>query len=88
MVLYSTYVDYLLPGAVRQPELKLGGVGHSEIIVKTQIAKQFSHSPEYGHDWEFIENIITSGAKYRVALSKECTYHVRSTQDHTKDMID
>jgi len=88
LLLYNAYADFVLPGAIREPSLQLGGVGHSEIIVKTELAKQVKHSSEYGHDWEFIKGLISSGAKHKVASSNECTYHVMATQGRTKEMID
>jgi len=43
-------------------ELAPSVIGHSEIILKTELAKQLpEHSAKYGHDWEFINAMSEKG---------------------------
>lgn len=74
MVAYQTYIKP--ENRVRHPKFDIGGIGHSEIIVKSDVAKNFLHNPEYGHDGVFILDILNSGAKIKVADSNKQTYTV------------
>lgn len=60
---FNTYIDNgsgVL--STRVPKLHPGGVGHSELCVKTEVIKTAPpHSRNYGHDWEFIHYAIQSG---------------------------
>lgn len=60
MVYFDSYIEPI--DAIRETELKFGSIGHSEIIVRTNLLLNFSQKPEYGHDWELIKHIIDSGA--------------------------
>lgn len=74
---------------VRIPHLAPSQIGHSEIIVKTELAKKAPpHTSKYGHDWDFIEYISKHG---RGAYFKpqHPTYHVMHIPNFgTKDIID
>lgn len=59
MVYFNSYIEPI--DAIRETELKFGSIGHSEIIVRTNLWLNFSQKPEYGHDWELIKHIIDSG---------------------------
>lgn len=79
MVYYNSLVlPYEHP--IRNSDLSLGHIGHSEIIVKTETAKKMPpHKPEYGHDWLFIKDLIDSGAKIsKTANTEKTTYTVMS----------
>lgn len=75
--------------SIRDSSLASCQIGHSELIVKTELARTLTpHSPEYGHDWKFIEELIQKGkgqkSEYRV-----CTYKVMHVPSAgTKDIID
>lgn len=76
IVAYRTFCAFNPPEfCIRKTVFELGGVGNSEIIVKTETAKQFSYTSEYGHDWEFIKNILSIG-KSKLADSHQQTYRV------------
>lgn len=64
-------------------------IGHSEIILKTELAKKLPpHEKHYGHDWDFIYNMTKQG-KGSKSNSRELTYRVMSIQGQgTKDTID
>lgn len=48
----------------RTPSLRLGGIGHSEILIRASLAKSLPpHTPEYGHDWSFIESALSATSK-------------------------
>jgi len=52
-------------------------VGHSEIIVRASIAKIVDpHTPDYGHDWIFIVNILKITNKAAKDLRGIVTYNV------------
>jgi glycosyltransferase involved in cell wall biosynthesis len=64
-------------------------IGHSEIILKTELAKKLPpHGKHYGHDWDFIYNMTKQG-KGGKSNSRELTYRVMSIPGQgTKDTID
>ena len=56
--------------------MRLGGIGHCDIIVKTSTAKAApAHNDSYQHDWDFI-NYITENGNYKKANDVNATYHV------------
>jgi glycosyltransferase involved in cell wall biosynthesis len=60
----------------RETILQISSIGHCDIIIKTELAKQITpHSEKYVHDWEFIYEAATKG-KSKKADSKLATYHV------------
>jgi len=65
---------------IRDAILQCGGIGHSEIIVKTSLAKLLPpHTSEYGHDWTFIESVLKAGGEVKKAANPyKVTYHVMS----------
>lgn len=70
------YFDTLLdPGdgklITRYPFLALTKIGHSELCVKTEIAKKAPpHSKIYGHDWQFISWCVNNGVKCEYIYGK------------------
>lgn len=52
--------------------------GHAEIIVKSSTARMFLTTPEYGHDWKFVQSIYKLG-KSKIANSLCYTYFVTHT---------
>jgi len=63
-------------------------IGHSEIILKTELAKQLpEHSAIYGHDWEFIHAMSKKG-KGEKSKSNILSYRVMHIPSFgTKDKI-
>lgn len=85
------YFDSYL-GPLKHPRvsrLAPSQIGHSEIIVRTSLAKKARpHEPKYGHDWNFIYDIIHNG-KGTKSTSTETTYHVMHVPNYgTIDKID
>jgi GT2 family glycosyltransferase len=73
----------------RISELRYGGIGHSELIVRTSFLKKMPpHSANYGHDWELIQNMLNAGAKYAKAISRPQTYIVKSVPNNLEQGID
>ncbi len=72
------YFDSFLD-PVKKPRISHLGfcqIGHSEIIVKTDIAKKCKpHSEKYGHDWDFISEVMSMGKCVKSTSSLQ-TYHV------------
>jgi len=62
-------------------------IGHSEIIVKTELAKQAPpHTNKYGHDWDFLKFISENGRGKKILSSP--TYYVMSLPNFgTRDKI-
>ena len=61
---------------VRNTKLQISGIGHCDIIIKTEIAKGVTpHSEKYVHDWEFIYECAIK-KKSKKASSKLATYVV------------
>lgn len=66
--------------SIRESRLEYGGIGHSEIIVRTDLARMMPpHGPDYGHDWVFIQHLINSGTISRKAVGFPPTYCVKGT---------
>lgn len=85
-VYYDSYIEPLDKN--RNAELKNGSIGHSELIIRTDFLKQMPpHTPNYGHDWELIDNMIKAGAKY-TKVHAEPTYIVKGVGDLRADTID
>jgi glycosyltransferase involved in cell wall biosynthesis len=87
---YMYFESWIDPnGGPRIPKLQESGMGHSEIVIKTSLAKQLQpHNPRYGHDWDFIKEMIALG-KGRRSLSVKHTYRVMHVPAlGTKDVID
>jgi glycosyltransferase involved in cell wall biosynthesis len=82
--IFKTYLDYgngVLH--VRQPIVAFTKVGHSELCVSNNIIKNApEHSRLYGHDFQFIANIINMGYQYEL-FNNPPTYIVN--MNHTRD---
>lgn len=77
LVYYNTFVAP--SNSIRFPELRLGGIGHSEIIISTEVARRVPpQTSEYGHDWKFIEGIVNLGLPTKKAASRLYSYSVMS----------
>lgn len=73
------YFDYLAFGKLMKTKIKFAHIGHSALIIRAAFLKQMPpHSPEYGHDFDLIRNMIRGGAKYRKASRIIPTYYVVS----------
>ena len=84
---FNTYVEPYK--SIRDPRLECSQIGHSELIVKTSYAKKMPpHSPEYGHDWTFIENLMAGGGTWAKALYNDPTYIVKSVPVNQEQGID
>jgi glycosyltransferase involved in cell wall biosynthesis len=84
---FNSWVDCVK--SIRDSSLNFTHVGHSEIIVKTELAKTITpHSTEYGHDWNFVKEVIEKG-KGQKSQYNECTYKVMHVPGiGTNDVID
>lgn len=87
---YMYFNSYLAPlKQVRNSKLAPSEIGHSEIIVRTSLAKKAKpHEPKYGHDWQFLYDIM-QGGKGKKSQSTLTTYHVMHVPNFgTVDKID
>lgn len=76
-------------GIIRNATLSYGGIGHSELIVKSDVARAMPpHGPDYGHDWVFIDNLVRSGATFRKAEGSPATYRVMGVPGRREENID
>jgi len=84
---FNTWIDPI--DSIREPILGNSYIGHSEIILKTELAKKLpAHGHHYGHDWDFIYNMIQKGTGEK-SESDKLTYKVMSVPAYgTKDTID
>jgi glycosyltransferase involved in cell wall biosynthesis len=85
------YNSYISPKAqLRWSNMGFGGVGHSELIIRTDFLKTLpAHQPGYGHDWSLIEAMTSRTKMYKKAESAAHTYDVRHLpQTGTVDEID
>jgi len=87
---YMYFDSYLGPlKQARVSELAPCRIGHSEIIVRTTLARKARpHQPVYGHDWDFIYDVIHKG-KGKKSTRGVITYHVMHVPNYgTIDKID
>ena len=86
---YAYFDTFIKPtGQMRVSELKNGSIGHSEIIVKTEFLRTLApHTPEYGHDWYMIREMIEKG-NGRKMHNNPLTYSVRGVGELRQDEID
>ncbi len=86
-VYYDSYLDPI--NSKRGVRLAYCYIGHSEMIIRTDFLKTITpHSPEYGHDWTMIAEMIKKG-KHKRGLVDNYTYIVmRLPNKGTKDKID
>lgn len=87
---YMYFNSFLHPiNQVRNTKLAPSEIGHSEIIVRTSLAKRAPlHTGKYGHDWDFIKYISEHG-RGKKADSPHTTYDVMSVPNFgTRDTID
>lgn len=83
---FDSWVDPI--SSVRESRLAPHAIGHSEIILKTELAKKLPpHTSVYGHDWDFINEMIRLG-KGEKSKNKLQTYRVMHVPSFgTKDTI-
>lgn len=74
LVYYQTYIAPIRN--IRNPCLKQDYIGHSEIIFRTDIARDYLHTNTYGHDWLLIEHIMNKSDKIKKSESTLYTYIV------------
>lgn len=74
LVYFDSYIEPIK--SKRISELRFGMIGHSEIIVKTELLKNYLQTPEYGHDWAMIEHLRRKDIKVKKSLN-EPTYIVK-----------
>lgn len=86
-VYFNSWVEpYNCP---RTAALSFGNIGHSELIIRTDFLRQMPpHTPEYGHDWELVSNMLNAGAKYHYAGYNERTYIIKSVPSKQEQNID
>lgn len=87
---YMYFNSFVAPiPEVRLSELAPGRIGHSEIILKTELARKIKpHQNKYGHDWEFIYEMVRHG-KGRKSNSQQVTYNIMHVPNYgTVDKID
>lgn len=86
MVCYNTFVGP--EKRVRKPMLLKNHIGHSEIIVKTDLIRDYEHSPNYTHDWGLIDYIMNKTKKIHISTSDKYTYVVTHMPNFSIDIID
>jgi hypothetical protein len=74
--------------SLRIPKLERSQIGHSEIIVKTELLREFEHTPKYGHDWDLISFLLSKNTKHKKSTSNNYTYIVTHLPGKTIDFID
>ena len=74
MVYYKTY---LAPSkTVRDPELEIGRIGHSEMIIKRSSIGKTRNDLVYASDWSLLSKLLNKGIKTKKAESSNITYRV------------
>lgn len=87
---FMYFDSYVTPtNEVRVSSLAPGKIGHSEIIVKTDLARKARpHINKYGHDWQFIYDVTKRG-KGAKGKSDMPTYRIMHVPNYgTVDKID
>jgi glycosyltransferase involved in cell wall biosynthesis len=83
---FNSWIDPI--DKARDSTIAPSQIGHSEIILTTELAKQLpEHLPTYGHDWEFINAMLKQG-KGEKSKSNTLSYRVMHVPSFgTKDEI-
>lgn len=86
-VYFNTWVDPHKMMRMSQP--LFGAIGHSELIVRTEFLKTVEpHTDKYGHDWEFIKNMMNRTDMHAKIRDESPTYFIMSVPGKTFDTID
>ena len=86
MAYHKTAIEpYLM---IRDPFLQKSRVGHSELIIRTEILKGIKQQPIYEADWAIIEEIMKKTNKIKKSESNKLTYFVCRFGDRCSDIID
>lgn len=90
LVYYNTYIA---PNStVRDAELLPGRIGHSELIIRTECIRDIRHNSNYGHDYDFIQEVLKKAVKVKKAQTDNTTYVITHIHhfgtDITCDNID
>lgn len=84
---YNTFIGVLQQ--VRVSDISQGQIGHSELIVRSDFLRTMpSHSADYGHDWQLVENMVRCTSKHHKVNNRQQTYIVMGVGQHRKDTID
>lgn len=75
MMYFDTYIE--ATDSIRTSQLVFGSIGHSEIIVKSNLLKGYVQSPNYGHDWELIKKLIDSNISIGKSKCTQSTYIIK-----------
>jgi glycosyltransferase involved in cell wall biosynthesis len=83
LVAYKTFCAFnnTYDLSLRKTCFEKGGVGNAEIIMKTETARKYQYTQEYGHDWEFIKNFV-SNEKVKLGESKCLSYVIMHSAVH------
>lgn len=74
LVYFDSYIEPI--EKKRETHLSFGNIGHSEIILRTELLKGFEQKPEYGQDWHLIEHLLRKGIVTKKS-TKNPTYIVK-----------
>jgi glycosyltransferase involved in cell wall biosynthesis len=86
LVYYNTYVAPT--DSIRISKLECNHIGHSEIIIKTNLIRDFQHKPVYAHDWDFISYLLSNNIKQKKSKTINYTYIVTHLPGNSIDEID
>lgn len=74
---------------IRLAELEKDRIGHSELIIETEYLRSMpAHGPNYGHDWELVQNLMIGTKLYKKAVGAPQTYQVMSVPGNQEQGID
>jgi hypothetical protein len=63
----------------RTPELRHGGIGHQELIIRSEFLKTMPPElPTYDHDWRLVENMLAAGARHQAGRPQFVTHYIMS----------
>lgn len=86
MGIFKTYIEPF--GGDKDPKIAFGELGHSQIIIRTSLAKLLPpHSPKYDHDFAFIKNVLDRKARVEISYNPS-TYIVKSVPTKLEVEID
>lgn len=80
------YFDYLCMNHFTKTKLRFGHVGDNAVIIRTDFLKRMPlRSPEYGHDFKLIRDMMKAGAKYKKSDNLP-TYQIMSHAGWREDL--
>lgn len=76
---------------IRDAKMENGMIGHAELMIRSSFLEQhmeIQQKMNYGHDWDFIDQMVKAGARYEKVVSPYVTYNIMGAGELRETGID